>query len=155
MPLFRNMPPPEKRPRLSLEDTTPTTGPIIPHTMQGEIARLDQKFKVSIDTTVQPGSKTLKLICCLDDKHLPCVPPVTVSIPEDYPDSAPNCNIIELEYSASPFLTSVQKALTARISKLPPQYSLSHLLDTWEMSVRQACSPNSVAATQASVLMGI
>lgn len=30
----------------------------------------------------------------------------------------------------------------ARIAKLPKLYSLSHLLDAWEMSVRQACSPN-------------
>jgi mediator of RNA polymerase II transcription subunit 15 len=154
-PDIKNLPPAEKRPRYSNDDSLSSAGPVIPHTMQGEIARLDQKFKVSLDTSVQPGTKTLKLICCLDDKHLPCVPPVTVSIPEDYPASAPNCNLIEQEYSATPFLSSVQKALTSRISKLPRQFSLSHLLDTWEMSVRQACSPNAVAASQATVLLGI
>lgn len=53
----------------------------IPHVLQGEIARLDQKFKVSLDPSSQTGTKIIKLVCCLDDKHLPCVPPVSVVIP--------------------------------------------------------------------------
>lgn len=53
----------------------------IPHVLQGEIARLDQKFKVSLDPSAQNHTNTIKLICCLDDKRLPCVPPISVSIP--------------------------------------------------------------------------
>lgn len=49
--------------------------------LQGEIARLDQKFKVSLDTSAQNNTKSIKLICCLDDKRLPSVPPVNVNIP--------------------------------------------------------------------------
>jgi mediator of RNA polymerase II transcription subunit 15 len=127
----------------------------IPHILQGEIARLNQKFKVSLDSSAQTGTKTIKLICTLDDKHLPCVPPIGVNIPEDYPIAAPCCSLTEQEYNATPFLISVQKALMARISKLPRQFSLSHLLDTWEMSVRQACSPGMVNPTKAAVLLGI
>lgn len=153
---FRNLPPAKRRRQLSEGDTMTTTNSNeIPHLLQGEIARLDQKFKISLDSSAQIGTKTIKLVCCLDDKHLPCVPPVSVSIPEDYPSTAPLCNIIEHDYSATPFLLAVQKALNSRISKLPRQYSLSHLLDTWAMSVRQACSPAYVEATPTTILMGM
>lgn len=130
----------------------------IPHVLQGEIARLDQKFKVSLDPSSQNGTKLIKLVCCLDSQHLPCVPPVSVVIPDDYPFTAPSCKLIEQEYNATPFLISVQGALIARISKLPKLFSLSHLLDTWEMSVRQACSPAlnaQINPTTTSVLLGI
>lgn len=76
-------------------------------------------------------------------------------VSEDYPSTAPGCYLIDQEYNATHFLSSVQKALTARISKLPRQYSLSNLLDTWEMSVRQACSPVAVPPTTGSVLLGV
>uniref|UniRef100_A0A8W7P774 Mediator of RNA polymerase II transcription subunit 15 n=1 Tax=Anopheles coluzzii TaxID=1518534 RepID=A0A8W7P774_ANOCL len=75
----------------------------------------------------------------------------------DYPSTAPSCSLIEQEYNATPFLILVQKSLMARICKLPGLFTLSHLLDTWEMSVRQACSPNPtiVAPTGTSVLLGM
>uniref|UniRef100_A0A182NUI6 Mediator of RNA polymerase II transcription subunit 15 n=1 Tax=Anopheles dirus TaxID=7168 RepID=A0A182NUI6_9DIPT len=136
---------------------TTTTAQEIPHILQGEIARLDQKFKVLVDQCAISGTRTIKLICWLDDKNLPCVPPVAVTIPEDYPFAAPSCSLIEQEYNATPFLILVQKSLMARICKLPGLFTLSHLLDTWEMSVRQACSPNPtiVAPTGTSVLLGM
>ena len=149
------MPPAKRRRRSEAEWTETFNGNEISHILQGEIARLDQKFKVSLDTSVQAGSKNIKLVCCLDDKFLPCVPPISVSIPEDYPWTSPNCNIIEHDYSSTPFLLSVQKALNARISKLPILHSLSHLLDTWAMSVRQACAPVYIEANVTSVLMGM
>lgn len=176
----RNLPSPAKQQKLSTSDATPSSGIEIPHVLQGEIARLDQKFKVSLDPSSQNGTKLIKLVCCLDSQHLPCVPPVSVVIPgelyevgnsccskfnsnwnfvsDDYPFSAPSCKLIEQEYNATPFLISVQGALIARISKLPKLFSLSHLLDTWEMSVRQACSPAlnaQITPTHTSVLLGI
>ncbi|GAB0095225.1 Mediator of RNA polymerase II transcription subunit 15 [Sergentomyia squamirostris] len=157
-PDIKNLPPPAKQARLSMcaDDVTPSsTGLEIPHLLQGEIARLDQKFKINLDPSAQIATKTIKLVCCLDDKYLPCVPPVSVSIPDDYPSTSPTCNLLEAEYNATPFLVAVQKALTARISKLPRQFSLSHLLDTWEMSVRQACAPTIVNPSQTTVLLGI
>lgn len=185
--LHRNLPPPAKQSRLCLDDTSihslmgggsSSSSSIgnsleIPHVLQGEIARLDQKFKVSLDPSTQSGTKIIKLVCCLDDKFLPCIPPVSVVIPgkqrrtsvqpicnlvcvsDDYPSTAPSCKLIEQEYNSSPLFISIQGALTARISKLPKQFSLSHLLDTWEMSVRQACSPNRINPTATSVLLGI
>ena len=43
------------------------------------------------------------------------------------------------EYSTN-YLSAVQNALDSRLAKLPKKYSVSQLLDTWEISVRQACS---------------
>ncbi|EDW45403.1 GM16747 [Drosophila sechellia] len=148
-------PVPAKRPRV--EEKSTSFEQEVPHVLQGEIARLDTKFKVKLDTTSQINNKTIRLICCLDDKRLPSVPPVSVSVPEEYPWQAPDCSLAEQEYSATPFLQTVQQALIARISKLPKNYSLSHLLDTWEMAVRQACSPQSKprAVCELSTLLGV
>jgi len=151
-PDIRNLPPPVRRSRSPLQ-AQPGAGPEVSHILQGEIARLDPKFKITMDPSAQYGSKTIKLICWLDDKHLPCVPPIHVTIPQDYPHSLPECNILEQEYGTTEFLMTVQTALVARMEKLPKQYSLSHILDTWEMSVRQACAPKMTQPTSVSVIL--
>lgn len=129
----------------------------VPHVLQGEIARLDHKFRVRFDHTVQIGAKTLKLVCYLNDPYLTCVPPIFIEIPDDYPLSSPTCSLLEHEMNSTQFLESVQKIFAARMLKMPSIYSLSHALDTWEMSIRQACSPNTnlskISAT--SVALGI
>lgn len=61
-----------------------SSGQDIPHILQGEVARLDQKFKINLDSSCQSSTKTIKLVCCLDDKHLPCVPPISVTIPGSF-----------------------------------------------------------------------
>ncbi|XP_018336602.1 mediator of RNA polymerase II transcription subunit 15 isoform X2 [Agrilus planipennis] len=127
----------------------------IPDVLQGEIARLDQRFKVSLDLSQQPGSKTIQLLCWLDDKHLPCVPPVSLTVPEDYPKSSPKCHMASHEYNATKFLSAVQEALLARIKKLPKHFSVSQLLDTWEMSVRQASAPSYTQISTTTLLMGL
>lgn len=127
----------------------------IPDVLQGEIARLDQRFKVSLDPNQQPGSKSIQLICWLDDKHLPCVPPVSLVVPEDYPKTSPTCHMAPHEYNATAFLSAVQTALQARIKKLPKYFSVSQLLDTWEMSVRQASAPKNVPVSDLSVMLGL
>lgn len=127
----------------------------IPDVLQGEIARLDQRFKVSLDPGQQPGSKSIQLICGLECKYLPCVPPVSLIIPEDYPKSSPKCYMAPHEYNATQFLSAVQNALLARIKKLPKHFSLSQLLDTWEMSVRQASAPSHVPISTTTLLMGL
>lgn len=87
------MPSPPKMARMSAEAPLPSAATSgsgmrsqqatheIPHILQGEIARLDQKFKINLDSSCQSGHKTIKLICCLDDKYLPCVPPINMTIP--------------------------------------------------------------------------
>ncbi|KAJ8682818.1 hypothetical protein QAD02_018610 [Eretmocerus hayati] len=133
-PEIRNIPPPLKKQKT---EEVPSE---IPDVLQGEIARLDQRFKLNLDPAHQSGSKCIQLICSLDDKHLPCVPPILVTVPIDYPDVPPKCVLASHEYT-TPYLSAVQRALNARLAKLPRRFSISQLLDTWEMSVRQACSP--------------
>ncbi|KAG8332151.1 mediator complex subunit Med15 [Homalodisca vitripennis] len=147
---IKMLPPPLKKKKLEepVDD--------IPEVLQGEIARLDQRFKVSLDPTQQAGSRCVQLLCVLDDRHLPCVPPVSLSVPEDYPRSPPRCHLAPHEYSATKFLSAVQAALESRVRKLPGRFSVSQLLDTWEMSVRQACAPtHSPTPSSSSLLMGL
>lgn len=139
--------PPAKRKCVVVEETQET-----PHVLQGEIARLDQKFKVTLDTSTQNQNKTLTLNCCLDDKCLPWVPPICITIPENYPYSSPTCILNQKEYKASAFLSAVNKSLTSRIGKLPKLHSVSHILDTWEMSVRHSCSPATTLSLDEALL---
>ncbi|XP_006568028.1 mediator of RNA polymerase II transcription subunit 15 isoform X1 [Apis mellifera] len=147
-PEIKNLPQPLKKQKI---EESPSE---IPDVLQGEIARLDQRFKVSLDPAQQTGSKCIQLICWLDDRHLPCVPPVSVTVPADYPLTPPRCVMAPHEY-ATTFLCAVQKALNARITKLPRRFSVSQLLDTWEMSVRQASAPSQIPVTASTVLMGL
>ena len=61
-------------------------------------------------------------------------------MPTDYPAIPPRCVLTGHEY-ATPYLSAIQQGLDARLAKLPKRFSLSQLLDTWEMSVRQASAP--------------
>ncbi|CAD6999010.1 unnamed protein product [Ceratitis capitata] len=149
---YGNAPAPPKRQRVSEKPSQYECE--IPHILQGEIARLDQKFKLTLDNTTQNNPKSIKVVCCLDDKRLPCVPPITVTIPEEYPSVSPSCALTQHEYGTTPFLKAVQDAFKARIAKLPKLYSLSHLLDTWEMSVRQACSPSTKNVLDLAAVFG-
>lgn len=62
---------------------------------------------MSLDPSGGGGGGTVQLICWLDDKHLPCVPPVSVSVPEDYPATPPKCHLAAHEHSATTFLATV------------------------------------------------
>jgi len=140
------------------DDTTPD----IPDVLQGEVARLQPQFKVSLDPA-QPSTgpsgltgmprRRILLVCQLEDKDLPSVPPLSVSIPPNYPEGAsPVCAGFSdvdddeeedacgaaVEYTFTPFLTRVREALTSRLKKMPTRFSLSQLLSAWEMSVRAA-----------------
>ncbi|EGI67983.1 PREDICTED: mediator of RNA polymerase II transcription subunit 15-like [Acromyrmex echinatior] len=148
-PEIKNLPPPLKKQKIEESSSE------IPDVLQGEIARLDQRFKVSLDPAQQSGSRCIQLICWLDDRHLPCVPPISVTVPADYPSTPPRCVMAPHEYEATTFLCAVQKALNIRIAKLPRRFSLSQLLDTWEMSVRQASAPKEMSITASTVLMGL
>ncbi|GAB6030305.1 mediator complex subunit Med15 [Chamberlinius hualienensis] len=114
----------------------------IPDVLQGEIARLDRRFKVNINPIQHRGSKTVHLLCQLDDKNLPCVPPIMLTVPDCYPQQSPQCETDAEEYVSTEFLQTVHKNLITRLSKMAEQFSITTLLDTWEMSVRQACAPN-------------
>lgn len=154
-PDIKNLPPAKKR-RLSEDQVVPSLPNEIPHILQREIARLNSKFKINLDqTTHTMSSKNITLICSLDDKQLPPVPPLTIVIPEDYPSTSPQCTISDHEYDGSDFLGKVRKSLKARVSKLPRMHSLTHILETWCLAIRQACNPNYIEPTGETVLLGI
>merc|ERR1719431_898286 len=105
----------------------------IPNVLQGEIARLEPRFKVTLSPSQPAGDKScIQLVCQLDDKDLPAVPPINVTILQDYPRVSP-------QFQDRDF----PDYLSTRLLHLPPRHTLSQLLTAWELSVRSACSPNS------------
>ncbi|XP_023941028.1 mediator of RNA polymerase II transcription subunit 15 [Bicyclus anynana] len=151
-PEIKNLPaPPQKMAKLD----EPTME--IPDVLQGEIARLDSRFKVSLETMqLSGGAGAISLIAQLDDVRLPCVPAVHVSVPRDYPAAAPaRLRPRPAAARAGPadcFLARVESAMDARCARLPKSCSVGQLLDAWEMSVRQACAPAPVAYTPVPAL---
>ncbi|XP_073168445.1 mediator of RNA polymerase II transcription subunit 15 isoform X2 [Lepidochelys kempii] len=110
----------------------------IPNVLQGEVARLNPKFLVNLDPSHCSNNGTVHLICKLDDKNLPNVPPLQLSVPADYPDQSPLWIDNSRQY-ANPFLQSVYQYMTSKLLQLPDKHSVTALLNTWAQSIRQAC----------------
>lgn len=129
----------------------------IPNVLQGEIARLEPRFKVTLSPSQPAGDKSCnQLVCQLDDKDLPAVPPINVTILQDYPRVSPQFQDRDFpDYLSTPFLERVNSALSSRLLHLPPRHTLSQLLTAWELSVRSACSPNSGLALASGILSGL
>merc|ERR1712020_839713 len=110
----------------------------IPDIIQGEVAKLQSHFKVSLDQTQPaPNFGEIFAVCQLEDPNLPSVLPLNITIPKNYPESAsPICG--DLVGYDTPFLNKVKDALTARMAKLHKRHSISQLLNVWEMSVKAA-----------------
>ncbi|XP_066116001.1 mediator of RNA polymerase II transcription subunit 15 isoform X4 [Saccopteryx bilineata] len=111
----------------------------IPNVLQGEVARLDPKFLVNLDPSHCSNNGTVHLICKLDDKDLPSVPPLELSVPADYPAQSPLWIDRQWQYDANPFLQSVHRCMTSRLLQLPDKHSVTALLNTWAQSIQQAC----------------
>ncbi|XP_041084205.1 mediator of RNA polymerase II transcription subunit 15-like isoform X2 [Polyodon spathula] len=111
----------------------------IPNILQGEVARLNPKFLVNLDPSHCSNNGTVHLICKLDDKNLPSVPPLQLSIPADYPEQSPQWSDDAQHYEANPFLQTVHRNMTSKLLQLPDKHSVTALLSTWAQSVRQAC----------------
>ncbi|XP_050685412.1 mediator of RNA polymerase II transcription subunit 15 [Leptidea sinapis] len=139
-PPLKNLPPPPPQKQAKLEEPTME----IPDVLQGEIARLDSRFKVSLEPLqLSGGSGAITLTAQLDDARLPCVAAVTVTVPRDYPASAPARLRPRPQRAATApaFLARLERAMDARCARLPKRCSVGELLNAWEMSVRQACAP--------------
>ncbi|XP_052757897.1 LOW QUALITY PROTEIN: mediator of RNA polymerase II transcription subunit 15 [Galleria mellonella] len=144
-PEIKNLPPPYIPPKVE----EPTMD--IPDVLQGEIARLDSRFKVSLETMqLAGGGGAVSLVAALDDARLPCVPPLHVEVPRRYPAAPPARRRRRAARAARAprpprpphaFLARLDRAMDARLASLPKNCSLGQLLDAWEMSVRQACAP--------------
>ncbi|XP_015272159.1 PREDICTED: mediator of RNA polymerase II transcription subunit 15, partial [Gekko japonicus] len=111
----------------------------IPNVLQGEVARLNPKFLVNLDPSHCSNNGTVHLICKLDDKNLPNVPPLQLSVPADYPDQSPLWIDNRQQYEANPFLQSVYRYMMSKLLQLPDKHSVTALLNTWAQSIRQAC----------------
>lgn len=110
--------------------------------LEGEIARLDSRFKVEEDVLSHPFSKSTQIIVNLDSLDLPNVPPLVVRIPECYPSQPPVYVSESHQYvrNEKSFFTRVDSLFKLNCQKLAPTHSLTSLLQTWEQSVRQACT---------------
>ncbi|TSL04252.1 Mediator of RNA polymerase II transcription subunit 15 [Bagarius yarrelli] len=111
----------------------------IPNILQGEVARLDSKFLVNLDPSFCSNNGTVHLICKLDDKTIPSVPPLQLSIPSDYPEQSPQWDNEDQNYEANLFLQNVYRNMTSKLLQLPDKHSVTALLNTWAESVRLAC----------------
>lgn len=111
----------------------------IPNVLQGEVAKLHSKFLVNLDPSHCSNNGTVHLICKLDDKNLPSVPPLQLSVPADYPEQSPLWMDNPRQYEENPFLQSVYRYMTSKLLQLPDKHSLTALLNTWAQSITQAC----------------
>ncbi|XP_023812942.1 mediator of RNA polymerase II transcription subunit 15 isoform X3 [Oryzias latipes] len=111
----------------------------VPNILQGEVARLDVRFLVNLDPSFCSNNGSVHLVCKLDDKNFPSVPPLQLSIPADYPDQSPLWSDDGEQYGANSFLQSVHRNMTSKLLQLPDKHSVTELLNTWAQSVRQAC----------------
>ena len=82
----------------------------------------------------------LTLVCQMDDPNLPCIPPISISIPPSYPNNPPKCRLSDADYDTTPFLKKVKLIMQNQQYHLPEICSITMLLDSWEYSVRKACS---------------
>ncbi|XP_077590745.1 mediator of RNA polymerase II transcription subunit 15 isoform X2 [Stigmatopora nigra] len=111
----------------------------VPNILQGEVARLDIKFLVHLDPAHCSNNGAVHLVCKLEDKNLPSVPPLQLSVPADYPDQSPYWSEDADHYGANHFLQAVHRTLASKLLQLPDKHSLTEVLHTWAQSVHQAC----------------
>ncbi|KAG8146472.1 hypothetical protein E2320_012800 [Naja naja] len=57
--------------------------------IHGPPIMLNPKFLVNLDPAHCSNNGTVHLICKIDDKNLPSVPPLQLSVPADYPEQSP------------------------------------------------------------------
>jgi mediator of RNA polymerase II transcription subunit 15 len=145
-PPLRTNSPPAKRQCVNKIDDLMCPDDDIPDVIQGEIAQLHRRFIVCLDPSHHPGSKVVHLICRLEDKKLPNVPPIVVTLPENYPDNSPTCKTLPSHYNSTPFLRKVNEILTTEIKHMPGRYSLTALLNMWDICIRKACAPLAITA---------
>lgn len=126
----------------------------IPNVLQGEIARLEPRFKVWLSPSQPAGeSGSIQLVCQLDDKDLPTVPHINVTIPHNYPQKCPVYPSGQSDYLTTPFLSRVEQSFSSRQDKLPARHTLSQLLTAWELSVRAACSHHGQPGSDLRILL--
>lgn len=133
-PEYSHSPPQEQ----SCASAAVDDGQDIPDILRREMSHLDPPFSFQLDPIQNFGSKTTKILCILDVGDLPNVPPITVTVLEDYPGSSPLFLASQSQYASTKFFADVLSAFKDSRNKLPRPYSLTTLLNTWESSVRRS-----------------
>lgn len=133
-PPIQPFPPPAKKIKLVESNEKRST---VPHVLKGELARLCSRFQVKSGASTGLVQSNMLLHCSINDLNLPAVPPIEISVPQNYPLSSPECKTAN--YNANPFLQKVQRQLSSRLQRMPETYSVTSVLDAWEYSIRQAC----------------
>lgn len=70
----------------------------------------------------------------VDDKKLASVPPLKFTLPDDYPDSNPLCDMNMELCDTSQLFIDVKKRFAGNLKKLQNKYSMTALLETWVSS---------------------
>ncbi|XP_031574247.1 mediator of RNA polymerase II transcription subunit 15-like isoform X2 [Actinia tenebrosa] len=127
-------PPPTKKIRLTQVTQKKCS---LPHTLQGELARLCDRFTIKPEIYTGNSQRSTLLRCSIHDEFLPAVPPIEISVPQNYPHSSPGCNANA--YETTPFLLKIRSQLLSELRRMPGFYSVTSLLGAWEASIRLAC----------------
>lgn len=135
-----------KRPRAQKANESVSIEPDIrvPELIQGEIARLGSKFKVTVDFSRSSNSGALHLVCRLEDPSMPAVPPIRLLVPGTYPKEGPEWESWDCETNNnSPetttlnFLDRLKPCMETHINNaMDHNETISAILTAWERSVR-------------------
>lgn len=116
-------------------DSTDDDESDIPHVIQGEIAKLDDRFEVELDSLQLIGGKTVHLLCRLKAIDLPSVPPIHIRVYSNYPYTTPQCLLDADMYDASPFLKRLYRLLASNLNRLSSMHSISTILNRWVLFI--------------------
>lgn len=67
----------------------------------------------------------------VDDSRLPSVPPIKFTIPDDYPQAIPLCDMSLELYDTSQFFKDIKTKFLSSLKKMQHKYSMTALLETW------------------------
>nr|CAB3263727.1 mediator of RNA polymerase II transcription subunit 15 [Phallusia mammillata] len=137
----------------------------VPDLVQGEIARLESKYKVKLDKTHTTDDGSIRILCELDDPKLPAVPPLRLEVPASYPDDCaewisepvysnrpPENNhedvstdmrsdAVDVHQQSESLQSQLEPIVNARLKRLGDSSStISSMITAWETSVREACA---------------
>ncbi|EDO41908.1 predicted protein, partial [Nematostella vectensis] len=121
-------PPPPPSKKLKLRDDNQNKCPL-PHALQGELARLCSRFTVKPDLAGASRQSSTLLRCSINDKYLPAVPPIEITVPQNYPMSSPACKTNA--YESTPFLSKIRSQLSSELKRMPGFYTVTALLGAW------------------------
>lgn len=72
----------------------------------------------------------------VDDEGLPAIPVLKFTLPDDYPDTNPLCDLSMNLYDTSDLFIEIKKRFISNLKKLQNKYSMTAMLETWVRLVR-------------------